>query len=329
MFCPNCGQPVAETSPFCTHCGTHIVVAPAQPTSFGALQEIYAGFWKRFAALLIDSLITGAMGFVVGFFIGLAGAFSHMEKETVQFFSSLAGFVIGVLYFVLMESSEKQATFGKMALGIKVTGLDGARITPLRALGRYFAKILSGLTLCIGYVMAGFTARKQALHDMVAGTLVVKRDADAAEIRSAPVAASSGLSAGAIVAIVLGVLAIPVIGILAAIAIPAYQDYTARSKMASVVAYAHLVTQAVENYYQRHNAIPASIEETGLAAPSEPTVRDAYINPNNGVVTLAMNFKPIEGGKLIFIPSEDAGGNITWTCRSDEIKEKYLPGECR
>jgi uncharacterized RDD family membrane protein YckC len=76
-----------------------------------------------------------------------------------------------------MESSAKQATVGKMALGIIVTDLEGRRLGFGRATGRYFAKILSALILGIGFLMAAFTERKQGLHDMVASTLVVKGDA--------------------------------------------------------------------------------------------------------------------------------------------------------
>ena len=71
-----------------------------------------------------------------------------------------------------MESSSRQATVGKMALGLKVTDLEGRRISFARASGRHFAKYISGMILLIGYIMAGFTERKQALHDMIAGTLV-------------------------------------------------------------------------------------------------------------------------------------------------------------
>jgi uncharacterized RDD family membrane protein YckC len=95
---------------------------------------------------------------------------------------SLQGGVIGfmvfiyiaiILYFPILESSNWQATIGKRAVGIKVIDLDGKRITFPRALGRFFAKIISGLVLYIGFIMAGFTERKQALHDIIAGTLVI------------------------------------------------------------------------------------------------------------------------------------------------------------
>jgi uncharacterized RDD family membrane protein YckC len=77
------------------------------------------------------------------------------------------------LYYALMESSSKQATLGKLALGIVVTDLGGNRVSFGRATGRYFGKIVSGMIMCIGYIMAGFTERKQALHDIMASCLVV------------------------------------------------------------------------------------------------------------------------------------------------------------
>jgi uncharacterized RDD family membrane protein YckC len=79
------------------------------------------------------------------------------------------------LYYALMESSSRQATLGKLAIGIVVTDLGGNRISFGRATGRYFGKILSGMIMCIGYIMAGFTERKQALHDIMASCLVVLR----------------------------------------------------------------------------------------------------------------------------------------------------------
>lgn len=84
--------------------------------------------------------------------------------------------IVGVwLYFALQESSERQATIGKRALNIYVTDMYGRRISFGQATGRYFSKIISSLILGIGYIMAGFTEKKQGLHDMIAGTLVKRR----------------------------------------------------------------------------------------------------------------------------------------------------------
>jgi uncharacterized RDD family membrane protein YckC len=87
--------------------------------------------------------------------------------------AGIATTVAGWLYFALMESSAKGATLGKRALGIKVTDMSGNRISFGRATGRYFGKIVSGVILYIGFLMAGFTQQKQALHDIMASCLVV------------------------------------------------------------------------------------------------------------------------------------------------------------
>ena len=131
----------------------------------------YAGFWRRFVAYLIDYLIIGAGAFIVGFVIGIiAGASAPAALYVV----TIAGYY---LYYAFMESSANQATVGKIALGLKVTDEEGNRIAFGRAIGRTVAKILSALTLFVGFIMAGFTDRKQALHDKIAHTLVVKRSA--------------------------------------------------------------------------------------------------------------------------------------------------------
>ena len=82
--------------------------------------------------------------------------------------------LVNWLYAALLESSSYQATLGKMALGLKVIALEGHRISFARATGRHFAKILSLLMFLIGFIMVGFTRRKQGLHDMLAGTLVIR-----------------------------------------------------------------------------------------------------------------------------------------------------------
>ena len=162
---------------------------PAAPGIRAAGIFAYAGFWRRFVANFIDGLILGA-GSLIIFFIflfviamlgvtskSIEGAENILGVSIVLFYgvSNILMIVIGWLYYALMESSVKQATLGKMAIGVMVTDLNGQRISFARATGRHFAKIISGMILYIGYIMAGFTSRKQALHDMLAGCLVIRQ----------------------------------------------------------------------------------------------------------------------------------------------------------
>jgi uncharacterized RDD family membrane protein YckC len=142
----------------------------------------YAGFWLRFVAAILDGLILLIPRLIIsGALTGLAGGMNNHANpnDPTALMGVLAADLIGIvmewLYFALMESSKHQATLGKMALGLKVTDLQGNRISFGRATGRYFGKIISGLILFIGYMMAGWTEKKQALHDMMASTLVIRK----------------------------------------------------------------------------------------------------------------------------------------------------------
>jgi uncharacterized RDD family membrane protein YckC len=129
-------------------------------------------------AYLIDSFALGIGMFIVALsltVLAMAGGGSDEALNAVSAFTWLIGFGVSWFYFSWMESSKFQATLGKMAMGIVVTDTNGQRISFGRATGRYFAKYISGFLLAIGYIMAAFTERKQALHDMIAGT-VVSRD---------------------------------------------------------------------------------------------------------------------------------------------------------
>ena len=135
----------------------------------------YAGFWKRFVALILDTIILIIPTFIIGLIFGIALSATNVGEEGIEGLANVFGLFLGWLYNSIMDSSSKQGTLGKMALGIKVTDLNGNRIGFGKATGRYFGKILSAITLCIGYMMAGFTEKKQGLHDMMAGCLVVNK----------------------------------------------------------------------------------------------------------------------------------------------------------
>jgi uncharacterized RDD family membrane protein YckC len=143
----------------------------------------YAGFWIRFVAVIIDGLALGIVVWPVSaifaVMIGVAGGRVDMPGIGIHLVRGIVVWSLlifaGWIYEASLESSSEQATLGKMALGLKVTDEYGRRITFARASARYFSKLLSRMILFIGYIMAGFTVRKQALHDMIAGTLVCRQ----------------------------------------------------------------------------------------------------------------------------------------------------------
>jgi uncharacterized RDD family membrane protein YckC len=154
---------------------------------------VYASFISRFAALIIDSIVIGCLQFIVvapimaAMGLGIASQVDGGElsdEATVGMVGAIVAlfgtamimvYAISILYYAIMESSKAQGSVGKLALGIKVTDMDGNRITFGKALLRSIGKIISSMIMCIGYLMAAFTDKKQALHDMIATTLVVKK----------------------------------------------------------------------------------------------------------------------------------------------------------
>ena len=214
MYCSKCGVNLAAGTAFCGSCGTSTgtpAAAIARPVGSlayagGSSQApyadpaglvvsrgfTYAGFWLRLVAALIDGVIMSVALCVllVPLFL-LTGFGAHLDGMVQRHgqpdpaFVGLIGmiFVFAVvsvliqwLYHAYLESGEKQATWGKQALGLYVTDLMGNPVTFGRASGRFFAKMVTGMIpLGIGYIMAGFTERKQALHDMIASCLVLRR----------------------------------------------------------------------------------------------------------------------------------------------------------
>ena len=213
MFCSKCGTLITDGATFCSACGqaTGAVVpvgtAPA-PLASGrppaymaqapaaaiarALPSPYAGFWLRVVAHLIDDVLLGiGIGILVLLGVAMVGVgsirqtFEGMNGEAPELpaamisaiiFVGLASILLAWIYNAGMESSRHQGTLGKMALGLSVTDLAGRPIGFGLASGRYFAKIITGLIpLGIGYAMAGFTEKKQALHDMIASCLVLRK----------------------------------------------------------------------------------------------------------------------------------------------------------
>lgn len=162
--------------------------------SYPEEQKEYAGFWIRFGANIIDGIIIGIPSGILMTIVNLfwISSMSSVQEDMLDptyeassgdifafmggtFITMFLTVLISFFYYTLLHSSKWQGTVGKKLLNIKVVDLNGDRIGFGKASGRYFATILSGIIFYIGYIMAGFTEKKQALHDMVAGTLVIKK----------------------------------------------------------------------------------------------------------------------------------------------------------
>ena len=203
LFCNKCGTANDAAAMFCSRCGAAFNPAVASPgqvpaatappiagyppsAPYPAAQFVqYGGFWIRVVATIIDAIIVRVFLFPIKAMFGLGTlAIGGFDPDNLRHGLALPYLIFGGgvvalltvvaswLYGALMESSSYQATLGKMIFSMKVTDLHGNRIDFARATGRHFAKWLSGLALCIGFIMVGFTERKQGLHDMLAGTLV-------------------------------------------------------------------------------------------------------------------------------------------------------------
>jgi len=175
---------------------------------------VYAGFWRRFIAFVVDICLCNIAIFVIVLFLAFVGLIKPTDADAK--FSGI-GILVGWLFFAGLESSGRQDTWGKRAMGIIVTDMQGNRISFGRATGRFFGKYLSALLLLIGYIMAGVTKKKQALHDIIASCVVIN-------VRETWFSRHyKGISA-----LLIG---LPIIGILAAIGIPYYVGVQERARM--------------------------------------------------------------------------------------------------
>jgi uncharacterized RDD family membrane protein YckC len=195
MFCPRCGREALSGAAFCVQCGaaldapltgspalepppispmaTPMVGAPAAALAQAPAVVRYGGFWRRFWAFWIDGILLWLAGSLLQVGMGVS-LFERDFTDPRTLFSNFLTMLMGWLYCAFLESSARQATLGQMVIGIKVTDLQLRRVSFARATGRHFGQILSAVILLMGFVMIAFTEKKQGLHDMLAGCLVIR-----------------------------------------------------------------------------------------------------------------------------------------------------------
>jgi uncharacterized RDD family membrane protein YckC/Tfp pilus assembly major pilin PilA len=270
----------------------------------------YAGFWRRAGAFIIDYIIVAVVLRI--FALGFGGP-AH-QGTNPRF--ALIYLIAACLYYALFESSQMQATPGKRAVGLKVTDLQGEQISFGRALGRLFGHLVSYLTFGVGFAMAVFTERRQTLHDKMAGTLVVNREETSGDIAQAGAAPPIPLWQS--IAVVVGVVLFNPfgIGVLAAVAIPAYQSYTIRAQIMEGLNVAAPYETAIENTVAAGTPLD-SIDSSKVYVTLSDT--EKYVNSVRvlrGAIDIQYGRsanKKIAGGHLVLMPGV-RGTSVQWFC---------------
>ena len=209
MFCSRCGTQLPDDARACTLCGLALAVGdplreegiatgpppgytPAAPLGAPPVAALvaYGGFWRRFLGCVIDAIVAFFPAATVRVLLGLGASSMFDPLTTASWWGLLFEVTFDWLYAALLISSPLRGTLGQLVMDLNVTGLRGERVTFARASARYVAQILNLLTLGIGLFVQLFTPRRQALHDLVTATVVVRPGR-----ATAPLAAATGIAA--------------------------------------------------------------------------------------------------------------------------------------
>lgn len=297
---------------------------------------VYAGFWRRFAAALVDGVVMLGVAVV----LHVAGLMPF-GTPAADLAASLLSTVPSWLYYAGLHASPWQATLGKRALGIKVTDRDGARIGFQRATARYLASVLSALSLFAGYLAAAVTVDRRALHDVIAGTRVLRRAAGPAELAAAP--QGRRWPAWAFVLIVLGV----VVAVSWAATLrdlretPGLVQRQLAEALAEVETYKDRVETAV--------ADGTPLGSTRTEQPASTHVGSVMVTSDGRIVLVFADTAEsmLAGRRLELLPARSAGSRrIAWVCgyapvpsgfaipegggeRVTDVPEFLLPAHCQ
>ena len=303
MHCPHCATANPEAGHFCTHCGRPLTEPTAEERTLENFRAILGPnnqdyYLQRFEEYEANGKTT------IGW---------HWPAFFITFYWLLYRkmWLAALLYFILPYVCTS-------LLGL-VSSMLGASGAPMMGIG-YLAYILAILLLPPMFANGLYYRHCQSkirqaeqLHD----------DRE----RQLGYLSAKGGTSSIILFVVLIFGFIAVIGILAAIAIPAYHDYTLRSKMSGVYQSGQAITQELTQYYAEHQALPTDIHE--LAIPTLPNwVSGVQLDSNQGVLELQLA-PPSTGQSLQFVASEDENGILSWRCQSQTIRPRALPQPCR
>jgi uncharacterized RDD family membrane protein YckC len=322
MYCTQCSYNNDLTAKYCKNCDLDLSLDSIDTGHTEVL--IYAGFWVRFLAALLDFFLMGAA--VLALLLVLAGMIVisgrdniiHNQLAMSIFFTIFICFAI--VYYVFTSSSDECATLGKRWMNIKVLDIHGNKITPKHALGRLLARSLSYLSLYTGFLIQPFTTRKQALHDLLARTIVVRANEN------------TKISIKATFLVLFIALMVPLLALFSTAGIPAFKQYIQKIQLEKGIQLGEKATAAVTRYYLNNNRLPAVISEADRYLSTTTHVSAIDINPLNGELTLTFSDAErlgLRNKHLIYTATFDTVQHIIWKCHSNDIESQLLPASCR
>lgn len=284
---------------------------------------IYAGFWMRFFAAFLDVLVlcTGIIIVLVsiGTVIAINGRDSLIDDTQLVSIFYWGIIFLAISYYVFMHSGMQGATYGKRWMNIKVLNTQGGPLTVSRALGRLIARMISHILLFTGFLIQPFTPRKRALHDLIAGTIVVRNNA------------SKKIAIMASLLVVLFALMIPALAIFSAVGLPIFQQRILNVQLEHGMQTGKKATLAVARFYHNNGRVPSVITDAADISIS-PHIANIEINQQNGelIVTFSASVRAgIRNRHLVFTPTQEADLNISWKCHSSDIEARILPATCQ
>lgn len=311
MFCPHCGNSNNEASKFCIHCGTSLAnLDSAKSSEFAGSQEdlyravigpknqnYYLSRFQKFDSEGKSRISWHWPAFFITFYWLL---YRKMWGAALLYFflPYLLAVPIGMLFAIAGKPSD-----AAVGLGYAVYWAIIFLLPPLCANSLYYKN-------CKKKIEA------------------VKSSANDLQRQIGELSGRGGTSNVALIFVLIFVF-IAIIGILAAIALPAYQDYTTRARIAEALTFGSSATEAVANYYSRHQEVPSNLEITGFNTPIPAFLKEISVNDQTGAVTITVASPPVSGKSILLVPSIDSTSHISWSCMSPDIPNKYLPPKCR
>lgn len=312
MFCPQCGNSNDSSAKFCSVCGNELLQAdhemPPSPAAVNVPHDTDEFYKAAVGSKNQDYYLRHFARFDSK---GKAGVSWHWPAFFMTFCWLLYRkmWLNALLYFFLPSL---------MASGVIVNS-SAETITGIGYL-LYFVGI---------FVLPPMYANALYYRHCKKKIALVMASSHDPQKQLGELSAEGGTSNVALNVALIVVLIPSIVGILAAVAILAYQDYTARTHVVQAEAIGRNATGTVADYYYRHQEFPCSLEQAGFATPLPPSVKEISVNCQNGTVIMTMANAPLAGKALLFVPSMDLSNRITWKCMSREIQDGYLPLQCR